>query len=164
MAAPAAYAALAGSRRARLAQGEELELLMLEPAIRKVDWTQLPARISDRELKAHEAGPHDLPCRARFSGSNLEDFQQDDAFLPHRELFFQLGRHLTHRMFGSLCGPFPFTARAYLVDGLSAIADPPPRLTGSAAATMPPSGKNSMAVAAPISAAEVNASPDGVNW
>ena len=52
---------------------------------------------------------------------------------------------------------------AYIRVALTAIADPPPRLTGSAAATMPPWGRNSMAVAAPISAAEVNASPDGVN-
>ncbi len=56
-----------------------------------------------------------------------------------------------------------FSDWLYLGDALRAIADPPPRLTGSAAATMPPSGRNSMAVAAPISAADVNASPDGVN-
>jgi hypothetical protein len=43
------------------------------------------------------------------------------------------------------------------------MAEPPPRLTGSAAATSRPPDLNSMAVAAPISAAEVKASPDGVN-
>jgi glycosyltransferase involved in cell wall biosynthesis len=48
-------------------------------------------------------------------------------------------------------------------DGLSTIAEPPPRLTGSAAAIMRPLGLNSIAVAAPISAADVKASPDGVN-
>ena len=47
--------------------------------------------------------------------------------------------------------------------GLTTIAEPPPRLTGSAAATMRPSRLNSIAVAAPISAADVNASPAGAN-
>lgn len=49
------------------------------------------------------------------------------------------------------------------LEGLTTIADPPPRRTGSAAAIILPSGLNSIAVAAPISAAEVKASPAGAS-
>ncbi len=57
--------------------------------------------------------------------------------------------------------PKPYTSHG---DGFETIAEPPSRLTGSAAAIMRPLGLNSIAVAASISAAEVKASPDGVNW